>query len=82
MPLQLESAALAAGGQVEEADAAEEDEEAAALLFATPSSGADPVHWEEENVFPSAPPGPTRRTRSMTPPVRRRSRKEQAVIYR
>ena len=73
---------LAAEGPVEEADAVEENEEAAALLFATPSSCGDPAHWEDEVVLPSAPPGQDRRTRSMTPPLRRRSRKEQAVIYR
>ena len=74
--------ALAAEGQVEEADAVEENEEAAALLFATPASCGDLVHREGEVVLPSAPPGEDRRTRSMTPPLRRRSRKEQAVIYR
>ena len=57
-------------------------EEAAVLLFATPSSCGDPAHWEEEVVLPSAPPGLARRTGSMTPPLRRRSRKEQVVIYR
>ena len=81
-PLQMGSVALAAEGQVEEADAVEENEEAAALLFATPFSCGDPAHWEDEVVLPSAPPGQDRRTRSMTPPLRRRSRKEQAVIYR
>ena len=81
-PLQMGSVALAAEGQVEEADAVEENEEAAALLFATPASCGDLVHREGEVVLPSAPPGEDRRTRSMTPPLRRRSRKEQAVIYR
>ena len=78
VPLQMGSVE----GQVEGADAVEETNEAAALLFATPSSGDGTAHWEDEVVLPSAPPGLTRRTRSMTPPLRRRSRKEQAVIYR
>ena len=71
-----------ARGEGEESVAVEENEEAAALLFATPSSCGDPAHREEEVALPSAPPGQDRRTRSMTPPLRRRSRKEQAVIYR